>query len=876
MAIAFARLQYVKRSAGQNACHKAAYNGRTKVYDERIGKTFNYTHKGDSAHHEILLPEGADVAFKNAQHLWGKVELAERRMNSQVAREMVFALPDDACITLDDRIEMTRLFLKEHFVDKGLAVQFDIHAPHEEEDHNWHAHVLMPTRRFTENGKELGEKARDMEPQVRNGSVVEYEEQRWGELWKAFQNDYFLEKGIDLQVDENGIIPQAHLGPVRLRARVSEMMLSHIERQSANENLSQDPSEILQYLTAKSSIIDAQDVQRYIQKHVAAEHREAVREAFWNHEGVVQLPKGETKYTSRIVQQEEERIHRITDRIAHRDGLLSGAMVYETRDEIFEKYDLSEEQKNVFDACLNTKRLVCVQGRAGTGKSHVMSAVREMYESQGCRVRGLAPSSSVAQDLKDKGFRDAQNLHRFLFQQNNHRDFLQKGEVLMVDEAAMVGNSVMQELLHLVWRRGAQVLMFGDDRQLPSVERGGQFKAFCEKYRSTELTEVRRQEIDWQKAISEGLSKGDVRQAVEKLESNGRIHWADTKEDSMAQIVSLWKKHKEQDFLSNPFIIEHRNKYAYILNEMIRNARKENGELSGQEHQTDTLLGTCYISQGDRIQFRENNRYLHIINGLTGTVTQIKEGLIVVETDHGKEVSFNPKTFHGYQLGYAGTYHQSQGKTVEKTYALHSPYTNKNLFYVGLTRQKNDIHYFVSKDEVHQRDVGSIDKVSQAEPYLGMSKYKEVLIQQLEREISKENVLRYSLPRRESMAKRILNYVKDWTHENRDFYRVDQQRKVSNAHSVSSSGSASPTSANDQSAKDFVQTYRGLENEQSKARENLDYKTVNEIHKKLESMYDKANKNPDMMKNIKNQDQDLYSAFKEQEKMLDKQNQREK
>ena len=42
--------------------------------------------------------------------------------------------------------------------------------PHEEVDHNWHAHVLMPTRRFTENGKELGEKAQDMEPQVPQGA----------------------------------------------------------------------------------------------------------------------------------------------------------------------------------------------------------------------------------------------------------------------------------------------------------------------------------------------------------------------------------------------------------------------------------------------------------------------------------------------------------------------------------------------------------------------------------------------------------------------------------------------------------------------------------------------------------------------------------
>lgn len=56
MAIAFARLQYVKRSAGQNACHKAAYNGRTTVTNERTGETYNYANKGDNVYHDSLTP----------------------------------------------------------------------------------------------------------------------------------------------------------------------------------------------------------------------------------------------------------------------------------------------------------------------------------------------------------------------------------------------------------------------------------------------------------------------------------------------------------------------------------------------------------------------------------------------------------------------------------------------------------------------------------------------------------------------------------------------------------------------------------------------------------------------------------------------------
>lgn len=73
---------------------------------------------------------------------------------------MVIALPDDKQITLEDKIELAQRFLKENFVDKGLAVQLDIHSPHENE-RNWHAHALITTRRFTKDGQDLGEKARN-------------------------------------------------------------------------------------------------------------------------------------------------------------------------------------------------------------------------------------------------------------------------------------------------------------------------------------------------------------------------------------------------------------------------------------------------------------------------------------------------------------------------------------------------------------------------------------------------------------------------------------------------------------------------------------------------------------------------------------------
>lgn len=264
---------------------------------------------------------------------------------------------------------------------------------------------------------------------------------------------------------------------------------------------------------------------------------------------------------------------------------------------------------------------------------------------------------------------------------------------------------------------------------------------FCERYGAHELTEVRRQTKDWQKELSETLSQGvssmGIHTALSALEKNRCLHWVNTKDDALIKLVELWKydrlrerptkqDHGLENNVSSFFIMEHRNRYALALNEMIRTVRKEWGELTGIEYRCETFIGTCYVSAGDRIQFRANDRELGVTNGTLGTLIATQETCFVVKTDEGRKVAFNPQTFNRYQLGYAGTFHQSQGKTVDHAYALHSPYMNHNLFYVGVTRQKQQIHYIVSKDEAQNR---------------------ESLIAQLCRDGSKETTVRYLRPR---------------------------------------------------------------------------------------------------------------------------------
>ena len=285
MAIGFARIEFVKRSAGKNACAKAAYNlrGSLKFKGNCVygPKDYDWSTKEPPAFHETLLSEHVNQEFKDPEMLWNHVEQKEKRYNSQVAIELLLALPDDQEISLEDRIDLTKTFVQTHFVNKGLAAQIDIHTP-EEENHNWHAHVLITTRRFKKNGLELEDhKARDLMPKVCFGKVVEGPD--WGLFWTEAQNAFFKEKGLSLVVDKNGAVPQEHLGPVRMRGQAFDLVHEHHRLLEENRLKSQDPVYILGALTKKQNSFTAQDIERFFHKHVPSKVHAHLKQAFYHH-----------------------------------------------------------------------------------------------------------------------------------------------------------------------------------------------------------------------------------------------------------------------------------------------------------------------------------------------------------------------------------------------------------------------------------------------------------------------------------------------------------------------------------------------------------------------------------------------------------------
>jgi hypothetical protein len=95
MAIYHFQAKIIGRSQGRSAVAAAAYRSASELDDQRQGQSFDYTDKPHVVHSEILLPAEAPAWMADRSQLWNAVELGEKCKDSQVAREVEFAIPQE-------------------------------------------------------------------------------------------------------------------------------------------------------------------------------------------------------------------------------------------------------------------------------------------------------------------------------------------------------------------------------------------------------------------------------------------------------------------------------------------------------------------------------------------------------------------------------------------------------------------------------------------------------------------------------------------------------------------------------------------------------------------------------------------------------------
>ncbi|SPP25110.1 conjugal transfer protein TraA [Orientia tsutsugamushi] len=772
MAIQFARIEFLSRSKGGDSCRKAAYNARTIVKNKQTGIKYNFSRKKDNVYHTVLIPDYVNQDFKNIQTLMNEVERTETRENSKLLKDIVIALPDEKELNLEHRIELThRIVDAMEWVQNGLGVQIDIHKPNIG-DKNWHAHILVTTRRFKENGEELGDKAVDLEAKfvtVKGQWRIIKDPEMIHERVKEVTNAYFAKLGLSNRVDDISTVLQKHIR--RIRNLINEVVNENELRKEAHLKIINDADVITDSITHYKSIFTKQDVEKAVKDIPDLTAREQLVQKVLSSNRILELyhDDGESSkyFTTTEVRNEETRIiriaNKINDRVYYND-------IYNLKSDIEGLANVSEEQKQALrHILLSTSGVRVLRGRAGTGKSHVLAKAHKLATKRGQNVIGLAPTHKAVSELRSKGYTEVYTVKGFLY---NRKKIFMQDSLIVVDEAGMVGTKAYAELVRVVRKNNCQLILAGDEKQLASIERGGMFEMLSNNFGSHVLTDIRRQSETWGREVAMKFAESNISSGITLLRQKKCVKFDNTLRDSMSKLIYNWSLSKFK--LHEKLVITVRNKDVDILNSSIRSLLKANGTLQGTEYRRSIAGKVESYMAGDRIVFQKSDKDLQIRNSEFATLISVNKNKFVAKTDAGKEVSFAPGKIQ-FKHGYASTVYKAQGASIKDVYVLHNGISNISSSYVAMTRHIENLQLYCNKEAT-----GSINSLINqlSRPNDTSASITLKTAHDLEKERTKPTVF----SKIEDWYKSIINDINDRSHVNEEYYyfnaKEEEEAKV--------------------------------------------------------------------------------------------------
>lgn len=705
MAIFHFSAKVIGRASGRSSVAAAAYRAGERLHDERLDRDHDFTNKAGVVHSEILLPENAPEEFADREKLWNAVEAAEVRKDAQLAREVEFAIPRE--LNQQQGIELARDFVTAEFVDRGMIADLNVH---------WdigadgmakpHAHVMLTMREVDEEG---------FAAKVRDWNRTELVEQ-WRERWAEHVNERLASLDIDARVDHRSLEaqgidlePQDKIGPAASRMGTRGLESERIEDHRAiaqrnGERIIAEPRVALDAITHQQATFTRRDMAMFVHSHTdGKEQFDRALSAVRSSPDLIALGKdgrGEDRFTSREMIETEQRLQRASELMAERDRHRveerdrEGALTRSGERGLA----LSGEQRAAFEHVTEGRSLSVVVGYAGTGKSAMLGVAREAWESAGLTVRGAALSGIAAEGLENGSGIQSRTIASMEHGWAQGRDLLSARDVLVIDEAGMVGTRQMERVLSHAADTGAKVVLVGDPQQLQAIEAGAAFRAIHERHGGVEISEVRRQHEGWQQDATRHLATGRTGEAIHAYQDRGMVHQAETRADARHDLVERWDRERIAAPDHTRIILTHTNDEVRELNEAARDRMRDAGQL-GDDVLVKAERGERQFATGDRIMFLKNERGLEVKNGTLGMVEKVSPEHIAVRTDDGRSVSFDTKHYAHVDHGYAATIHKAQGMTVDRGHVLATPGMDRHSSYVGMTRHRDGVQLHYGRDD---------------------------------------------------------------------------------------------------------------------------------------------------------------------------------
>jgi hypothetical protein len=274
--------------------------------------------------------------------------------------------------------------------------------------------------------------------------------------------------------------------------------------------------------------------------------------------------------------------------------------------------------------------------------------------------------------------------------------------VLVLDEASLTADVDLARLLLAVNRAGGKLVIVGDPRQLAPVGPGGALQALLERHPDvvTVLTQNLRQRDPAERTALRHLRAGNVAAAVGFYATNGRIHIAPTRTETLAGMVDAWAADTAAGH--DTLMLAWRRNSVADLNRLARVRAERFGWLTGPD--LDTPDGRSY-AVGDLVVTLAPNYDGQLVTSQRGRVVAVDQRAqaLTIATEDGRRVVLNGEALDQDhpEHGYAITVHREQGATADRTHYL-AEGGGRELGYVAMSRARGPSIVHAVADDLGQ------------------------------------------------------------------------------------------------------------------------------------------------------------------------------
>jgi len=376
-------------------------------------------------------------------------------------------------------------------------------------------------------------------------------------------------------------------------------------------------------------------------------------------------PGGAARYASRSMWDAEAQVVQI---IA---STKRGGVAPEIVERIVRSSTLDDEQAAMVRRITSDGFVHVVAASAGSGKTFALGQAMRVWQRAGKDVLGIGPSWRAANELSDVGFESSWAYDALTGPAGPGLNAIPRSGVLVADESSMLPTRALVALLQTAHKRGAQVVLVGDPRQLGSVEAGGLYAMLGSQLGAVHLTQNRRQAADWQVQALRDIREGRSDRAVEALARHGDVVLATDEASAVGHLLTDWWEARQAG--SEVAILASTRSGADALNALAHERLAAAGVLGRksvvlQESPKHNGLPVRELRPGDEVRFRKRRWFagkLSVANGDVAVVESVSPTHVELRLRNGHVVRSTVSwATDNIDYGYASTIHASQGRTV--------------------------------------------------------------------------------------------------------------------------------------------------------------------------------------------------------------------